>query len=120
MYNKELNIFGRDFNLSCRYDCFEKEEILENQKKTFETFNSDIIEKSKDEVFKYCIAKSGGDITQIDNIFKYLIPESIYITRSENPEIAILCSYKFDIEHGIAIVFQNNKLKEIGAQDIIL
>lgn len=120
MCNKEINIFGRDFNLSCRYDCFEGEDILETQKNITGTFNSEIIEKSKDEVFKYCITESGGVITKIDNIFKYLIPESLYITREEPPEIAILCSYKFDIEHGIAIVFQDDKFKAIGSQDIIL
>lgn len=38
----------------------------------------------------------------------------------KSPKLALMCNYKFDPEHGIAIVFENGKYKEIGEQDIIV
>ena len=44
-----------------------------------------------------------------------------FLYRNEEKRIvALMCNYKFDIENGIAIVFENEKLKDIGIQDIIL
>ena len=57
---------------------------------------------------------------EIDNIFKYVIPKRIFIPRTDKKIVAILCDYKFDMENGIAVVFENEKFKEIGVQDIIL
>ena len=34
--------------------------------------------------------------------------------------VALMCDYRFDPEHGLALVFENEKLKEIGSQDLIL
>ena len=34
--------------------------------------------------------------------------------------IAVMCNYKFDMEHGIAIVYENEEFKEVGPQDIAL
>jgi len=34
--------------------------------------------------------------------------------------VAIMCKYKYDIEHGIAIVFFSDGKIEVGTQDIIL
>lgn len=31
-----------------------------------------------------------------------------------------MCRYKFDAEHGIAVVFKEGKLEEVGPQDIIM
>ena len=43
------------------------------------------------------------------------------ITREKEERVfAILCNYKFDIEHGLAVVYENEKFKTVGAQDITL
>ena len=34
--------------------------------------------------------------------------------------ISLLCNYRFDEEHGIAITYENEKLKNIGPQDDVL
>jgi len=34
--------------------------------------------------------------------------------------VAIMCNCKFDMEHGIAVVFENGQFKKVGQQDIIL
>ena len=46
------------------------------------------------------------------------MPESIFVKR--DGRVAIMCRYKFDSEHGIAVVFKDNKFEQIGMQDIIL
>ena len=57
----------------------------------------------------------------VDNIFKYVMPKNIYVPRNlKKRVVAIMCNYKFDTEHGIAVVFENEQFKEIGAQDIAL
>ncbi|MCM1539584.1 MAG: hypothetical protein NC254_14450 [bacterium] len=56
----------------------------------------------------------------VDNIFKYVMPIKRYVLRTgKDRSIAILCDYKFDIEHGIAVVFKNEKFFRIGSQDIV-
>lgn len=58
---------------------------------------------------------------KISNIFRYIIPKIIFIPRQKEGKIvALLCDFAFDIEHGIALVFQDGAIKEIGSQDIIL
>ena len=57
----------------------------------------------------------------IENIFKYVIPVSIYIERNKKKRVvSLLCNYRFDEEHGIAITYENEKLKNIGPQDDVL
>lgn len=55
---------------------------------------------------------------KIDIIFRFVVPESIFVKR--DGRIALMCRYKFDIDHGIAIVFKDNNIVDVGQQDIIL
>ena len=49
------------------------------------------------------------------------IPKSVLIPREkEKRVVALMCNYKFDMEHGLAIVFENEQFKTVGPQDIIL
>ncbi len=117
-----IKIWDRDFDLKVLYDCYAGEQILDEQEKALKEFAADknAIDSSKSFVEKYCLGQNkdliGAD--KIDNIFKYVLPESIFVKR--DCRIAILCQYKFDAEHGIAIVFKDGKFEEIGNQDIIL
>lgn len=47
-----------------------------------------------------------------------VMPESIYVKR--DGRVALICRYKFDAEHGMAVVFNGGKLEEVGSQDIIM
>ena len=113
-------IWGRDFELKVVYDCYAGEEILPLQKDAFEEFsnNAELLSSSLSDVKKYCIEENQDDIgsDQIENIFKYVMPESIYVKR--DGRVALICRYKFDAEHGIAVVFNGGKLEEVGSQDI--
>lgn len=82
--------------------------------------NKQAIEDSEGQVKVYCIEHNKQDIGQdeITNIFKYVMPESLFIKR--DGRIAIMCKYKFDVEHGIAVVFNDNHIDFVGSQDDIL
>ncbi len=115
-------IWGRDFELKVVYDCYAGEEILPLQKDAFVEFsnNEELISSSLSNVKKYCIDENRDDIEsgQIENIFKYVMPESIFVKR--DGRVALMCRYKFDLEHGIAVVFKGGRIEEVGSQDIIL
>ena len=121
----KMSIWEREFELPLMYECYTGEEVLENQKEAFAMFedNAKEVAGSLDQVKKY-VKKTGaaqlaGD--EIENIFKYVMPKSIFIPHSKKHHtVAIMCNYKFDMEHGIAVVFENGQFKKIGSQDIVL
>ncbi len=121
--NKKIKVWGREFSLKIIFEEYDGENVLEGQKKALDSFldKSDDILSSCDELKKYCIEKNGKNIGEaIDNIFKYVIPQSIFVKRDdENHIVDLLCNYKFDEEHGISLFFKNEKLDHIGSQDDI-
>ena len=117
-----IKIWNRDFDLKVLYDCYTGEEILDEQREALKKFYSDkkMIESSKAEVETYCLSQNKDEIgsDEIDNIFRFVMPESIFVKR--DCRVAIMCRYKFDTEHGIAVVFKDGKLLEVGSADCIL
>lgn len=119
-----VTIWNREFDLDVSYSCYPGETITKVQELAAMDFpkHEDNISGSLKEVKDYVEATNDNDIkaNDMDNIFKYVMPNTIFIPRTEEKVVAILCDYKFDMENGIAIVFENGKLKTIGTQDIIL
>lgn len=125
MNKVQLNVWGRFFDLEVIYDCFDDEKVLASQEEAFHAFCAagEAIARSQKDIEKYCMNQNPKEINMdsIDNIFKYVIPKYIYITRSEKDHVvALMCNYRFDMDNGIAMVFKNETLVEIGSQDIIL
>ena len=123
MNNIKIKIWERVFNLTVNYDCFDDEELLENQTTAVELFDNANIDASLDKTKKYCSKMSNGNVEneEITNIFKFVMPTSIFVPRNKNKRIvAIMCDFKFDIEHGIAVIFENEEFKKIVAQDELL
>ena len=123
--NKTMTIWGRQYDLPVVFDCFDNEEVLPIQEQALEAFlkSENTIQESKQQLEKYILNDEYAEIegNSIDNIFKYVIPTDLYIPRTpETRTVALLCDYRFDEEHGIAIVFENEQFKEIGEQDIVL
>ena len=121
---KKLLIWNREFDLRVVFDSYD-EEVLPIQEQALEAFlkSENTIQESKQQLEKYILNDEYAEIegNSIDNIFKYVIPTDIYIPRtSETRTVALLCDYRFDEEHGLAIVFENEHFKEIGEQDIVL
>ena len=123
MENHTFKIWGRDFELEIRYDLYPGETVLPVQKEAVEKFmtKTDILDRSLQDLKKYCAENSNGkvEVQDIDNIFKYVVPAYVFVVRDEEHRtVALICYYKFDPEHGLAMLFENEELKEIGEEDI--
>ena len=121
----ETTIWGRKFTLPIEYDCYEGEEVTKAQIQALKNFRShtEWIEKSRSIVEKYCREQvmSDEENTKKDNIFSYIKPECLFVKRDkENPRIAMMCKYRYDLEHGLAVVFSSDGEVTVGMQDIIL
>lgn len=118
-----MKIWGRKFKLNVVYDVYEGEQILQIQEEALEKITSDSssIDATLPKVKKYCLkSEQIGDVVEIKNIFKYVKPKALFVKRDKkNRIVALICDYKLDPDHGMAIVFKNEKLSEIGPQDII-
>lgn len=124
MSKKRMKIWGRELEMDIKYDCYSGEEVLDSQKDAAAIFleSEDAVEDALGYVKKYCLDNDREEIgASIENIFKYVAPKYLYISRSADKHVvAIMCNYKFDQENGIAVVFEDEKFKKIGRQDIIL
>ena len=123
MNNIKIEIWERIFDLKVDYDYFDDEELIESQISAAELFDNADIGATLENVKKYCTQVSDGKVKneEITNIFKFVMPTSIFVPRTKNKRtVAIMCNFKFDIEHGIAIVFENEEFKKIVTQDELL
>ena len=120
----DLNIWGRNFTLPVKYDCYKGEEVTETQEKAITDFcnQHDWIESSKHQVEEYCrdYVIEDNEIDKKDNVFSYVKPEYLFVKREDNPRILIVCKYRYDLEHGLAVVFSPDGSITVGSQDIIL
>ncbi len=122
MSKVKMEIWGRECNLEVFYKNYKGKEITDNQKASYDKFigSKDAIDKAKIKLTSY-IEDNYKEAGKIENVFKYVIPKMIYIPREEKHRIcALLCDFKFDMEHGLALVFENEKFKEVISQDDIL
>ncbi len=126
MINKlDITIWGREFLLPIDYDCDEEEEILDKQIWMLDIFREhpEWLEKAKKQIEEYCKSKLFEDVEneKKDNIFSYIKPDYIYVKRNGDlPRIALMCKYRYDLEHGVAVVFSAHGDVNVGVQDIIL
>lgn len=121
----DITIWGREFSLPVEYDCYKGEAVTKEQMKALETFSShtDWIANSKNYVEEFCNNQVMRDDEnkKKDNIFSYVKPECVFVKRDkEHPRIALMCKYRYDLEHGLAVVFSSDGSIVVGIQDIIL
>lgn len=117
----KVDIWNRSFELRVVSDENDMNSISEKQKEVIDDLfvkNKEVLEDFS-EIFEYCKKKNKEEICS-DNIFKYVMPKYLYIIDTENKCVAIMCDYKFDMEHGIAVVYENDKLTKVVEQDYIL
>ena len=122
MENIKLVIWGREFNLRIAFDCYSGETATENQQQALARFvqTTSTIDSSLTYVFEYC--KKYDSNIQTDNVFRYVIPQALFIqrTRDGSRVVALMGAFKLDLEHGIAIVFKDEAYWKIGSQDVVL
>lgn len=122
---KSVDLWGRQLVLECQYEVYADEGVLPSQEETLKRLfdHWDVVEGSLDNLKEYCLSENGAEIgsDHIDNIFRYISPTTLYVLRDPEPRVvSLLCEYRFDPEHGIALRFENEQLAEIGSQDIAL
>lgn len=117
----DMDLWGRDFSLPVYYECDTDQDVLDMQKEAKNTLLAswDVVESSKQAVEDYCLNRDGDQIENpITNIFRYVIPTNILVLRSEDSRrAALMCNYRFDPEHGLAAVFENEQLVAVVPQD---
>jgi len=123
---KSANMFiwGREFTIPVDYNCYPGETLLSEQIDAIKTFlgKPEWLEQAKILVEQFCKEQLMEDCenTKKDNIFSYIKPQGVFVKREKNPRIALMCKYRYDIEHGLAIVFSSTGKITVGPQDIIL
>ncbi len=123
MSKVKVSIWGREFELGVSYQNFPGEIITENQRNTLSAVPSVDYDAAKTGVEgyirKFFSAELGNE--RLDNIFRFVMPKSVLITRTEGTRVfAIMCNFKLDMEHGIAVIYEDEQLKAVGPQDLIL
>ena len=123
MNRVNVRIWGREFELGVSYQNYPGEDITENQQKILSTVPEADYDAAKAGVEGYIrkfFADELGD-DNLDNIFRFVMPKSVLIPRTEvSSAFAIMCNFKLDMEHGIAVIFEDSKYKKAGSQDLIL
>ncbi len=121
----KLIIWGREFLLPVEYDCYRGERATKEQSVALRDFLSHQgwVDDSKKNVEKFCktqVLEDDGNQKK-DNIFSYIRPEYLFIKRDkEHPRVAMMCKYRYEPEHGLAVVFAHDGKITVGIQDIIL
>lgn len=121
----EINIWDRTFSLPVEYDCYEGETVTKGQIKALNNFVShkEWLIKAKKSTEDYCrnAVEQDDDNQKKGNIFSYIKPDYLFIKHdTTNPRVALMCKYRYDMEHGLAIVFSSKGEITVGIQDIIL
>ena len=121
----KLIIWDREFVLPIEYDCYKGEKVTKEQKMALKNFaaHTDWIEASKSQVEDYCREQvlEDEENQKKDNIFSYIKPEYLFIKRdADNPRVALMCKYRYDLEHGLTVIFSSDGTVTVGIQDIIL
>lgn len=124
MSKVKTTIWGREFELPVIVKQFKGKDVTEIQEDAVDQLerNMVIFDSAESEIEKY-ILKNGlkeNGISEVDNIFKYVMPKSISVPKAKKRVVALMCNYKFDMEHGIAVIFEDEKFKKIGPQDLVL
>ena len=119
-----VNIWGRVFSLRVKYRCHKGETPTKKQVSAFDWFVKQVktIEKSRKNVEDFCRKQVllDDENQKKDNVFSYVMPDYVFIDREDNPNVAIMCHYRYDPEHGLAVVFDYKGNVTVGIQDIIL
>ena len=120
---QKLLIWGREFDLDIVFNNYPGEDIVENENLVVENLSSIDFSDSLEPIKQYILKYYSDNLEEkdISNIFKYVIPRRILVIKDVSKRVfAVMCNFKFDMEHGLAILYENEQYKEVGAQDIVL
>lgn len=127
-FKEEFVVWGRSFELLVTFDVCDDEEVSEHQIRTYEDLKVNYIQyfdSAKDEIYEY-VKEDTGENELPDNIFKFIIPKAIVIQREDEDEddykmeFALLCDYKYNLDDGISVSFENGVSTGVGPEDVVL
>lgn len=118
----DVVVWKRDFCLSCVLQKYPGLNFTEKQNKCLNAIPEMDFDRALGAVKEYVLAKNKNEMdeNEINNIFKYVMPKQFYVPRSDDCLVALMCDYRFDSEHGIAVVFADGKYKKVCTQDEVL
>lgn len=121
----DLIIWGRPFKLPVEYNCYEGETVYDEQIEAVKHFmvHSEWLDKAKNLVKHYLKQQVESDTVanNTECLLSYITPECIFVKHEQkNPRVALMCSYKHDNEHGLAVVFSSDEDITVGQEDLIL
>lgn len=125
MNNITMKIWGREFDIEVYIRKSQNSDIASLQEEAYNKFmeSQRIIDEAEKNLLSYIEKNYKNDLNEnkIENIFKYVIPKTLFLPRTvKERTVVLLCDFKFDIEHGLAVVFENEKFKEVVSQDEVL
>ena len=119
-----ISIWERTFLLPVEYDCYDDEIVTEPQKSAVKmlTTHPEWIVSAKEHVESFCREEvlKDDENNKKDNIFSYVKPDYLFVKYDPKPRVAIMCKYRYEPEHGLAVVFAHDGKVTVGIQDIIL
>lgn len=117
-----IAIWGKKFDIPVKFETKENENVSTTQVKALDNFVSNVPEELKndkkisDYVIKHNASEIGG--TTVSDIHKYVTPKFICIKKSNIVRgVAVVCDYKLDKDHQLALIFDNEKFKKIASVD---
>lgn len=123
-------IFGKQINIQLVVDSYDDNDdgsdITTNQREAFLNFEKnkkDIIEEIEQAVLSYYKKITNNQMVSFENIremvnLKYL--KVIYTEIGEDRELGFIFDASFDPELGIGVLVSNERVVEVGVQDIVL
>jgi len=127
-FKEEFTVWGRKLELDVIFHLYKGEEMSEHQIRTYEDLKANHVkyfDSVKDEIYEY-VEEDTGDEDLPENIFKFVMPKTIIIYREHNKfdeeplEFALLCDYKYNIDDGISVSFENGESTGVGSEDVAL
>ncbi len=123
-------IFGKQINIQLVVDSYDDNDdgsdITTNQREAFLNFEKnkkDIIEEIEQAVLSYYKKITNNQMVSFEDIremvnLKYL--KVIYTEIGEDRELGFIFDASFDPELGIGVLVSNERVVEVGVQDIVL
>jgi hypothetical protein len=125
--DREYEIWGRNCKVSLVFDCYAGEEIDTVQEDAIADFEANLEQYTRcglEAIKNYIVEnyKNNIDDVRLPNIFKYVVPKTIYVSKdpSKKKVVGILCRFRFDEEEGLAVKFVDGQVVEVGGEQIIL
>ena len=122
----EMDFWGRTHSIDLVFRVFPDGIVDDIQLSAYEEFlgkREEILQEVYTKLKEYVVENYPDDEKISDfNIFRYYKPKAIFVKNSitQKRVIGIFFSFRFDMENDIVAYIEDEKVIEIGTQDIIL